>query len=215
MHVFVDESGDLGFGNLSTKNFIVAYAVIDSPERVRVDMKRLRKKLCLRHNYTIEEFKFSKDNEFIRSRVLANICGQDVTIGIFVADKKAVLSQLRQDPSRLYNYVVVNTVITNLVQAFEFKDICFVIDKSLPSKSIEHFNRYLREKISWRQVRELGKEMPKVTVYHEDSRNDQCLQLIDYCAGAAFNYFERNNRMHYGILESKVRFRTSWGMITW
>ncbi len=118
MHVFVDESGDLGFSTASTKTFIVAYAVVDSPDRVRVDMKRLRKKLCVRHNYKIDEFKFSKDNEFIRSRVLANICSQSITIGYFVADKQAVSPELRKDPSRLYNYVVVNTVITTLVQAF-------------------------------------------------------------------------------------------------
>jgi hypothetical protein len=215
LFVFVDEAGDLGFNDGSSKTIVVAYAIVNSPERVRIDLNRLRKKIHQRHKMDISEFKFSSDSEFVRSKVLAEIVQQDLSIGYFVADKNAVKNGLRKDPTRLYNYVVVNYVITNMVQAYDLKEAHFIIDKSMPRRSMEQFNQYLSEKISWRQVRELGKEMPKVEVSHEDSRNDKCIQLADYCAGSAFNYFERRNKIHFSQIEPKVKFRNSWGNVNW
>ncbi len=215
LYVFVDEAGDLGFNDRSSKTIIIAYAIVNSPDRVRIDFARLRKKICQRHKMDLPEFKFSRDTEMVRSKVLSEIVKQDISIGYFVADKTAVKGGLRNDPTRLYNYAVVNHVITNMVQAYDLKEVHFVIDKSMPKRSMEGFNRYLSEKVSWRQVRELGKDMPVVKVSHEDSRNDKCIQLADYCAGSAFNYFERRNRIHYSRLESKIKFKNSWGNITW
>ncbi len=215
MFVFVDEAGDLGFRDTSSKTIIVAYVVVASPERVRIDLNRLRKRLHQRHRWDLAEFKFSRDSEVVRAKVLSEVVQHDVMIGYFVADKDAVSPSLKRDPTRLYNYIVVNSVITNVVQAYDLKEVHFMIDKSMPRRSVQEFNHYHSEKLSWRQVRELGKEMPDVVVSHGDSRNDKCIQLADYCAGSAFSYFENHNRTYFAQLEPKVRFRNSWGDITW
>ena len=178
-------------------------------------MNRLRKKIHQRHKWDLSEFKFSSDNEFVRERVLAKIQGLDVTVGTFAADKSFVSDKLKGNPRVLYNYLVVDNVITNLVKTFEVRNLDFVIDRSLPKDAIVHFDKYLNDKMSWRQVVELGRDMPKVKVVHAASHAEPCLQVADYCAGAAFNWFERNNKKHYSYIQSKIKFKNSWGNLSW
>jgi hypothetical protein len=64
-------------------------------------------------------------------------------------------------------------------------------------------------------VVELGKDMPKVRVLHSNSQSESCLQVADYCAGAAFNWFERNNKKHYSYIQPRVKFKNSWGNLNW
>ena len=214
-HVYVDESGDLGFGIGASKTLVVAYVIAPSPDRIRVEMNRLRKVIHRRHKWDLSEFKFSSDNEFVRERVLSKIQQQNLTIGVFAADKSFVSNKLRDNPRVLYNYIVVDNVITNLVKTYDVKDLDFVIDRSLPKDAIAHFDKYLNDKLSWRQVVELGKDMPKVRVLHSNSQSESCLQVADYCAGAAFNWFERNNKKHYSYIQPRVKFKNSWANLNW
>ena len=215
IHVFVDESGDLGFGVGASKTLVIAYVITPSPERIRVELNRLRKVIHRRHKWDLSEFKFSKDNEFVRERVLTKIQQQDLTVGMFAADKSFVSDRLRDNPRLLYNYIVVDNVITNIAKAFDVKNLEFVIDRSLPQDAIVHFNRYLTDKLSWRQVVALGKEMPCVKISRSAAHPEPCLQVADYCAGAAFNWFERNNKKHYSYVQPKVKFKNSWGNLSW
>ena len=50
MHVFVDESGDLGFSKAATKYFIVAYIECNAPIKIQTDLKRLLKHLHQKEN---------------------------------------------------------------------------------------------------------------------------------------------------------------------
>jgi hypothetical protein len=216
LNVFIDESGDLGFDSTkSSRTFIVAYVITADPERTRIDIKRLRKKLRQKRKLNIEEFKFARDSEVVRVNVLKEISRQNLEVGYFAAEKTAVKEDLRKRPDRFYNYVVVDNVVTNIVRNYDLKEVDFILDRSMSKDSLKHFNDYLERKLSWRQVVEFGKEMPKVRILHNDSRNDQCLQLADYFAGAAFAYFERGERKYFSYIENEVRFKSSWGKISW
>jgi len=216
LNIFVDESGDLGFSNSrSSRTFVVAYVIISNPERTRVDFKRLRKKIKQKHRLNVEEFKFSRDSEKVRINVLKEISGQELEAGYFAAEKTAVKEDLRKRPDVFYNYVVADTIVTNVVRSYDPTEVNLTLDQSKSKDSLCHFNNYLRRKFSWRQAVESQKEMPKIKILHEDSRNDQCLQVADYFAGAAFNYFERGERKYFSYIENKVRFKNSWGKIKW
>ena len=214
-HVYVDESGDLGFGEKATEFFVVAYVITSNHYPVERDILRLKKKFNTRWRGSISEFKFRNDDDDTRDRVLSTILDLDFDLGYVVIRKSYVVDRLRTAPL-LYRYSVVNNIITDLVNGYDVKDLTVTVDKSLPRAGIDEFNRYLADKLSWRQVVEKGDDMPTFRVYHLQSEGQPGLQVADYCAGAAFSYFERANPVFYDLLRPKVKFRNpSWGNIPW
>ena len=59
--VYVDEAGDLGFSQSSTKYFIIAYLIVEHPNRVGTEVKRLLKTLNKKNRKKLNEFKFGED----------------------------------------------------------------------------------------------------------------------------------------------------------
>ncbi|MDE1868287.1 MAG: hypothetical protein KGI08_11355, partial [Thaumarchaeota archaeon] len=65
VNVFVDEAGDLGFSQQSTKSFVLSYVIMinDTPLFIRNKVRRLLKNTNTRRKIRgkSEEFKFSND----------------------------------------------------------------------------------------------------------------------------------------------------------
>jgi hypothetical protein len=72
MHVYVDESGDLGFSEKSTKFFVVAYVVCNSSTTLETNVKRVLKKLHNKgqYHFSRNELKFSRMSADCRKSVL-------------------------------------------------------------------------------------------------------------------------------------------------
>ncbi len=213
--IFIDESGDLGFGNKSSKTFVVAYVVTDNPYVTRNLISRLKRSMNQKQKSSIPEFKLSRDSYDTRMRVLGEIRNCEFDLGYVVIDKSYVKDSLRADPPRLYRFLVVNYVITNLVNAYDISSLRFTVDKSLGKKDRDNFNRYLVDKLSWRQVVERGESMPSIDIVHAASEGEPCLQVADYCSGAAYLYFERSDATYYDLIKAKTRFKSAWGNIDW
>lgn len=214
MDVFVDEAGDLGFRAGATKTFVVAYLIPQSSDRTRVNIQRARRKIRKSHGPVASEFKFSRDSDRTKKFVLEALSRCVFDLGYVVIDKSFVKAELRR-PDLLYNYLVVNYIITNMVNAYDLKSIRFTIDKSLSKEARQQFDRYLGNKVSWRQVVENEGDMPAVQIDHKNSYDDPCLQAADYCAGAAFRYFEHGDAAYYSLLKSRMKFSNAWGEIKW
>ena len=117
LDVYVDESGDLGFTEKSTRHFIIAFLTCDNSYDIRKEMSRLLKKLHNRGFYPSchNELKFTKMNIYCRLAVLEKIAASNAYIGVIVVNKSLVVDRLRNEPSVLYNYLLVHNVISCLV----------------------------------------------------------------------------------------------------
>jgi hypothetical protein len=152
LDVYVDESGDLGFSDQSTKFFVVAYLMCNSSSHIRVSMKRLLKRLHERRKYhrSHSELKFSRMSHDCRRFVLAKIAEYHCSIGIVVVEKIRVRENLRKDLTILYSYLVVHNIISDLLPLLESKTrVRITFDKSLSKRRIDSFNHYIREKASY------------------------------------------------------------------
>lgn len=147
----------------------------------------------------------------------------DIVIGVVCISKDSVKEDLKEDPNFLYRYLVVDSIITVLVQEHftkhdPYNSIRFVIDRSLSDVSIKAFNKYCEEKTSfrsWEQDREIDY---RVYIRHENSQAVQMLQVADYIAGAVQRKFERNLDIFYDIIRDKIRYKRTWdkhGKIKW
>jgi hypothetical protein len=74
LDIFVDESGDLGFGPKSTKYFIVAYLFLRGTPKFRDEFRWLYLRLKRHFKYFHDELHFSQSTDAIRRKGLQLIC---------------------------------------------------------------------------------------------------------------------------------------------
>lgn len=216
MHVFVDESGDLGFTKRSTRFFVVAYLECDAPQRIRIEMSRAIRHLHQKKRYSLarNELKFSRMDVFCRKFVLEKLVNCDVSLGVVVMNKAHVNGNLRDDPSRLYNWCVVHNIMLSLLPSIEAGNrVHMVFDKSLPNWRIKEFNDYVENKASYLLFSEkkVSFSYDNISSEHITSETEPCLQAVDTVAGAYFQKYEHGNDEFVRIIEDKVgAFKYLW-----
>ena len=210
MDVFVDESGDLGFGPRASLHYVIAYIIPASAYRARADIARVARRLKA-SGIGIDEFKHNHDSAVVRDSVFKCLEGIDFVAGIVVVDKTAVKAELRDNKAILNNFLIANYVASSVL-SYEPDKVIMWMDRSMSREAQEHFDTYFRRKISYRSMQKSVSE-PNVEIHHENSNNDRCIQLADYVAGACFLWFERGDRTENSRILSKVRFSNGWGKI--
>jgi len=218
MYVYIDESGDLGFSSKSPRFFVVAYLTLDYPFEITKLMKRLLKRLHERKEYArgYNELKYSNSKDIVRQRVLEKICKYNVKVGFVVLEKAKVKPELRKNPAVLYNFVIVDSIMKNILPKLTSNDKLYIIvDRSLSRLSADAFNNYAINKASWlmtvqwRQTEQI--KLSNIEVRHENSQKEPCLQAADFLAGACFHKYEHKNDCYYRIIENKVEhFNYLW-----
>ena len=225
--IFVDESGDLGFKHKSSKFFVISYVIMinDVPMFLRNKCRRLLMNINTQkqHKHKISEFKFSEDTPQTRIKFLKLISSFDISTGVAVISKDSVKSNLKNDSIILYNYIVIDHVISAVVNHYlkttaVYNKIFFVIDKSLTKKARQHFNSYCEEKISYLTREKHFRNDIITKIEHENSERESCLQISDYIASSVFTKFQRENSQYYDIIKNKIKHKSTWdwnNKITW
>jgi hypothetical protein len=215
LHVFVDESGDLGFKEKATKFFVVAYLECDSSQRIRIEMRRVLKHLHQKGQYSLarNELKFARMDAYCRKYVLDKIVLCDVSLGVVILEKARVSLKLRQDPRVLFNWCVVHNIMLSLLpNIVAGSKVNMVFDRSLPSWRINEFNAYVENKASYllsERKTKFSKE--GLSSEHVSSELEPCLQAADAVAGAYFQKYEHQNDEYVKIIENKVGgFKYLW-----
>ncbi|RLI77809.1 hypothetical protein DRP04_10845 [Archaeoglobales archaeon] len=86
LYVFIDESGDLGFTEKSTKYYVVASVETINDQQIAQEFKKVRKKLKKRER-DIPEFKFTKTNKRTKMKILSKLVELDISFSAIVLDK--------------------------------------------------------------------------------------------------------------------------------
>lgn len=213
LYLYIDESGDLGFSERSSKFFVVAYMIAESPFEMDTKLKRLLKKLHQRKDYARKsnELKFTNSKDSVRREVLRTISLARVEVGFVVVKKEKVSAELRVKPTILYNYTVVHNIMRGVLKNLASADrLHIIIDKSLGKFASDEFNVYARYKASWllkvekQRVEPIG--IANMEIQHRNSESDPCLQAADFLAGACYYKFERKNDCYYRIIEGQVKY---------
>lgn len=147
--------------------------------------------------------------------MLRCIAKQDFNCGIVAIRKESVSQNLREKKGILYNFVIAEYIVTNLLASFEnITEINLHIDRSMAREAREHFNSYFSNKLSWKQfIKDIDLPISS-NVFHDDSHHEPCIQMADYIAGSVFQYLERNDPNYYNIIKHKITYSKTWG-INW
>ena len=210
-NLYIDESGDLGFSERSSRFFVVAYLIVESFGMDK-KLKRLLKKLHERKDYArkCNELKFANSKDAVRREVLQTIACSNVEIGFAILQKEKVKPKLREKPATLYNYIVIDNIMRNVLPRLTANDRLYVVvDRSLGKLASDAFNRYALSKASWLLTVEWQNQDPirmsNIEILHKHSESDPCLQAADFLAGACYHRFEHKNDLYYRIIEGHVK----------
>ena len=211
IHVYIDESGDLGFSQKSTRYFISSFVFVREKAGINAQIRKLLKTLHRQGRYTGSELKFTNSNSSVKSLCLQRFSEYNFEIGLIVIEKIKTAQRLREIPNILYNYIIVHNVIWSLLSLLESNERLVInIDKSLSKSNREAFNDYVQNKANWVWRQELGHSsnlLPnQVKCNHVDSEKEPLIQLADYICGATFQKYERNNSNYYDIIREKIDF---------
>ena len=204
--LYVDESGDLGYKEGSSKVFVIGYLVTTNYLRLSKDVEKLRMKL--KKELDIGEFKFSKDKDNVKREVLNLIVRSDIKCGYIAVKKEAVKPELRNQSHILYNYLAIHYPLTNIINEYRPNEITYVIDRqSWKKERVNNFNSYIANKANWLATK-IAIDPPRIVVKRKDSQEDRCLQITDYIAGTIFYRVTKKDNKYWNIIES--RFPHHW-----
>jgi len=199
MHVYLDESGDLGFGQGSTKYFTIAFVVMENP----VPFRRYVKKVKIKHHIPRNvELKGNTARALIKEDLLGRFVNLDIEVHAITATKRNVEPKLRKDTNILYNYMVGLSLVERILD--EPKDAKVVINVDRRTVAITsgfNFNDYLKYKILYE-----GKRLDiNLEINHLDSHEAYAIQGIDVICNSIFKKYNSNNYKLFNIIQDKVK----------
>jgi len=199
MYVYLDESGDLGFGQGGTKYFTIAFVVMKNPLHFKRCVKRVKVKYHIPRDVELKGF---TTKERIKKDLLSRFAKLDLEVHAITVRKKNVEPKLRRDTNILYNYVVGLSLIERILQEPANARVLINVDRRIISiTSGFKFNEYLRSKI-WYEGR---RPDINLNIKHLDSHENYAIQGIDIICNSIFRKYNSNNYRLFNIIQDKVK----------
>jgi hypothetical protein len=199
MYVYLDESGDLGFGQGGTKYFTIAFIVVKEP----VDFIRCVKETKIKYNIPrYAELKGSTTREVIKKDFLCKLKRLDIEVYAITLKKENVEPKLRKDTNILYNYTVGLLLVDCILEEPVGTRVSISVDRRVISiTSGFKFNEYLRYKIWYENKR------PDIDleIKHSDSHRNYAIQGIDIICNSVFRKYNSNNDSLFNIIKDNVK----------
>ncbi len=204
IHIYLDESGDLGFSPKSSKFFVVA--AILSKDRLRIEkcITKVRKERLPSKYKKISELKYHNSDNIIRRRILQCITKADMGIAYAVLRKRQVYEKLRNKPNILYNFLC-GSLIGNIFRKYHINTkVNIIVDRSLTGINRDAFDEYIgyRALMSKTEIFNLD----YLEIRHVDSSQDKCIQAVDFVVGAIARNYEFEDSSFYEIIDKNVDF---------
>ena len=195
MNIYMDESGNLGRSEKSSKYFLIALLATRNHKAIDNCIKRIRQRKLKKKFKDVPELKFNNSDEIIRKAVLKCISNREADIYYILLDKRKIFRESAK--AEFYTYLT-GFLIHRILE--EIEDIELIVDKSLGKEKRDEFNAYVRDKIL-----DKLKSKIKITVEHKDSKEDKCIQAADFVSGAIFSKYEFDSDIYYNIIQNKIR----------
>jgi hypothetical protein len=197
-YIFLDESGELGFKDSSSKYFIITLLSCDEGElySLRRIMKKVREKIIKKKLKKYPELKGNNSTDKIRFDVLDRFMKTNSEVFVIILEKSKVYEYLKGKKNKLYNYVS-NLIINEC--SFDNPCVCLIVDKSKSNRSLrEDFDNYIRKMIKDKN------HLDKLIIKHENSQSEACLQVLDFISWSIFRNYEYKDSRFFEIIKDKI-----------
>ena len=203
-YMYIDESGDLGFSEGSSKFIVISALVVDDYRELDKIIKNMRRNKFKKQLSKMNELKAYKLHEFIKFYMLGKLnLVSNVKIFHVILEKKKVFSDyLKNDKHKLYNFIA-GKLAKNILMGDI--DIDIKIDKSKGNIFLQKdFNNYFKRKL------EECSDIIKCKIEHSYSHSWSGLQFADLLAWCCFQKFEKEDSSYLERLSIEQEFYTIW-----
>jgi hypothetical protein len=199
-YIFLDESGDLGFKETSSKWFLFTIVLTNDHRKIEKVIKKIRKGLKKKYK-KVNELHAYHSQPAVRKKMLSMLSEiADLKILCIVLNKEKVYGDLRNQKNVLYNYTanilldrLHNKKIINIDEP-----IYLYIDQKDTNRNIrENFENYLKDNFVKR-----GNSMVNIKI--KPSHTEKCLQAVDFLSWAIFRKYEKNDYEYYDLIKDSI-----------
>jgi hypothetical protein len=187
MFIFLDESGDLGFdpNKNNSRHFTITLLVCEDKQVQDQIKKAVKRTLKNKINHKakkriIEEIKGTGTSLEIKKYFCERMPETGWSIYSITVVKAKVYEHLStaQGKKKLYNYLT-KKIIEKLPQNSNIHSINLVVDKCKNKSERADFDQYIKLQLQ----QQFGLKT-NISIHHEISKNDCCLQAVDlFCWG--------------------------------
>ena len=199
MFVYLDESGDLGFGGGGTDYFTIAFVILEDPVPFKRCIKRIKEKYNIPQNV---ELKGNNTRDLIKRDLLQRLCRLNIEIHTITVKKENVNEKLRSDTNILYNYMVGLSLVERVLREPRNSNIVIQVDRRITSvTSGFRFKDYLKLKI-WYEAERRDLNM---NIHELESHRSYAIQGIDIICNSVFRKYSVRDYSLFNIIVSKVK----------
>lgn len=203
MHIYLDESGDLGFSSKASKYFVIAALLTTDSLRIEKCITKVRKERLPNKYKKIPELKYHNSDNIVRRRILQCIAKTDTEIAYAVLRKRQVYENLRNKPNILYNFLC-GSLIGNVFRKYHINSgFNVIVDRSLTNINREAFDEYVGYRALMSKTEIFNLDLLEIN--HVDSTQNKCIQAVDFVAGAIARNYEREDPLFYHIIDGRIK----------
>lgn len=200
LYIFLDESGDLGFSEKSSKWFLFTIAMISDVRALERVVKKIWRPLRKKHKKLGELHAYHADN-ITRTRLIRGLAEiSDLKVVSVILNKTKVHVDLSNQKNYLYNYTA-NILLDRLHSNGLLKDhekIELYIDRKDTKKKLrDNLIQYLTSSMN-------DRGHVHFSVKLHSSQDNKSLQAVDFISWALFRKYEKGDYEFYELIKSKI-----------
>ena len=194
--LYLDESGDLGFGTEGSSRFLViGYIATGDPEGLQRAVKKLKERLHVRRD---SELKANSSPPAVRYAVLQRLATLPIEVRCAVVRKELVWPNLRLTPNVLYNYLA-KTVILPFVKVYGPVRLIYDRRSAKVAGPLLSFEDYLRTE-AWGA----GCTQDAIAIEGWASHLHFGLCAVDFVLHAVFRFYEAAEGRERNIILPRI-----------
>ena len=202
VYIYIDESGDLGFSEKSSKHFVIAALITEDHLSIQKCITKVRKERLPKKYKKISELKYHNSSPIIRRRILECISKTDVQIAYVVLRKYQVYDKLRNKQNVLYNFLC-GSLIYKIFQRYDLSARTeIVVDRSLTKINRDAFNDYVAHRALYNNNNVF--DIDNLEINHVNSTQDKCVQVVDFVAGSIARKYNNKDISLYTIIDGNI-----------
>ena len=211
MHIYCDESGDLGwifhkpFGNGGSSRYLsIAFLVTPKslsklPKRIVRDIYDMKK---LPTTIKLKGIDLTHDDKMVFAKKVIKLLKKNPELEVFAITVKKinVEEHIRHDPNKLYNYMI-GLILSDKIK--DFPEVTLIPDKrSIKVKSGNRLVDYLQIKL-WFELN----AQTNIQFWPQESHQNLNLLFVDYIVNIVWNHYENNETSIYKMIKNKIESR--------
>ncbi len=193
-YIYIDESGDLGTKQGSSKYFIMAAIKVEDSKKLDKSIKKIRRSFK-KKMLSSAEIKGGNLPYELKIKILKKLKNIDYEIFIIVFDK----SNRYKIGYEYDNKEVYDILASKLAELINIDKPTFIfIDKSKnKQKEIDNFNELFLNSL-------INIQKQPIVIEHADSMHYKGLQMADLISWSTFQNFENENHEFIDLIKNKV-----------